>query len=333
VLEAALPAVGLQAYGGGVDSSDGAPVFTWQWSIISTNYTGAPALTTPTAQNTLVDVDEWVNIRLFLIATNTNNAAVSESNPALAPDSAFVVVQVYATASTLTKLADGERNFIDPLNLWPKRINDLATTVPAHLIVDHDTTATGAQLTTLTDGSSATTLHTHLGLDVDIATTANLGVVKLEDAPATAIPKMITKERIVWTGSTFQSITSGGIVNDISAFGLADIRDGIFYFYAMEEVTLVQVALAMNDGGLAAPSTDYVFSIEHGTMAQFIASTYAVITTLTGTPAVSLNPFEIISAPLGAKVLAGTWVRVRCSVEASTPGLGLHATLTALRHV
>ncbi len=333
VLEAALPGV-PQLYGAGVDSSDGAPVFTWLWSIISTNYTGAPVITTPLAQNTTVTVDEWVNIRMFLVITNTNNAKVSEADPALAPDSAFVVIRVRSTNTTLDKLADGERNFIDRLNLWPDRIDIFGGAPPAHNIDDHDTAATGAQLDTLTDGSNATGLHTHSGADVVTAGVGVLGVVELEAAPV-GVPKMITQERLIWTASTFSSIQAGPAINTstIQAFGATDKNNGIFYFRAREEVTLIETALMMNDGGVVAPATDYEFVVEKGTFAQFDADAgLTTVATLTGNPTSANGPMEIVAGS-GTKILAGEWVRVRCSVTASTPGYGLHATLTTVRLV
>ena len=49
VTQASLPAL-PQLYGDAVDTLDGAPVWVWTWSIISTNYTGAPSITTPAAE-------------------------------------------------------------------------------------------------------------------------------------------------------------------------------------------------------------------------------------------------------------------------------------------
>lgn len=339
VAQAVLP-FAAQAYGAVEDTADpGNLLWTYSWSIISTNYTGAPAINTPAGQNTTVTVDEWVNIRLFLTVRNDNLGTWSEQDPAVAPDSAFVVIAVSSTSKLLERLADGERNFIDTLDEWPTAIEDLALNVPAHDIDDHDTTATGAQLDTLTDGSNASGLHSHSGSDILPATTAAYGVVQLENAPAGAIPRVITKERVSFTASTFQSIVTGGsgasVQDDIRDAGVsAPMQDGIFLFRADDAMDIVTIYFYMNDGGETAPVTKYTFAIDVGTIGDYAADMgYNTFKTFADiAPAGDYEPFEF-----GAKVLqavaAGEWIRVRCTVGATTPGHGLHCSIICHRHV
>ena len=334
VTQASLPAL-PQLYGDAVDTLDGAPVWVWTWSIISTNYTGAPSITTPAAQNTTVTVDEWVNIRLFLVAENTNSGATSETDPSLAPDSAFVVIRVTSVNAVIERLSDGERNFIDNLDTWPTVIENLSIAPPAHTIASHsDTTATGAELETLTDGSNATGLHTHAGTDITQAAVGVYGVVKLEEN-GTGTATVITKERLLMTGSTFSSPTSGGInTDDIVDYGAASINTGHFWWHVDEDMELEAATIVMNDGGLAAPGAQYEFRVYAGTLAEFIAGAEVDISgLLTGVPANNNEPMEITVSGLTGGVTAGDLVKVVCTQAPTTKGFGLHATLRFVRFV
>lgn len=98
-----------------------------------------------------------------------------------------------------------------------------------HTIASHtDTTATGAQLNTLTDGSDADTLHAHAIADAHIASTANPHSVNPGQIGAATIdPTPADDEMILGTGTT-ASVRGGELRwNEVGAGGVIGSESGL----------------------------------------------------------------------------------------------------------
>ena len=243
--------VSAQLYGSGVDSTDGAPNLTYAWSLLSKPTGSNAAISSATAQNpTLNAVDVWGNYRLMLTVTNTNNAAVSETNALKAPSSAFVIVRVKSTNQAIQKPAPGERNWHDDIYVWADKIEAMSSGLVPHNIVDHADVvdATGADLEALTGGAYAedpagtnpanpqgvSILHKHYGSTVDPATTTIRGTVVTAQTPANPTnPVVLTNETIVYTGTSALSFGNkwgnapAGFPGVVGGFaGIADMETG-----------------------------------------------------------------------------------------------------------
>ena len=155
---------GSQSFTGtGTPGTGGTSITGYAWKVAGvppgSSVTTASLLNASTSTVTLTP-DVVGNYRLFLVVTD-NVGNVSEDNPFLAPNAAFVQYRVELTNTGLEKGAPGDRNYA-------------ATT---HAVVDY--------------------LEDTVAPAIAPATTTTLGVVKLKDAPVDAAnPKAITQDRV-----------------------------------------------------------------------------------------------------------------------------------------
>lgn len=123
----------VNVYGAGTDSADNSPSFTFSWSLLQKPSSSTASMNDSALQNPVLNgVDVFGNYRLFLIVTNTNSGETSETDPVLAPNSAFTHVRVKSLELALQKPASGERNWnalayewVDALENHESRIDDL----------------------------------------------------------------------------------------------------------------------------------------------------------------------------------------------------------------
>lgn len=108
-----------------VDSSDGNATFSFSWTLLDAPSGHGASLSNSALQNpTLNSIDTWGNYRFFVIATNTSTSATSETDPILAPNSAFVTVRVNSTNRGLEKPAKGERDWHTRAHEWVSAIEN-----------------------------------------------------------------------------------------------------------------------------------------------------------------------------------------------------------------
>lgn len=121
-----LPYSPQVVYGEGNDTDNPAATFTYAWSIVSDIGESGINITNTTAQNpTVASIDTWGNYRLFLVVTNTATGETSESDPLLAPDSAFMVIRVKSAQLDLEKPASGERNWFSAAYDWVEQLEGI----------------------------------------------------------------------------------------------------------------------------------------------------------------------------------------------------------------
>ncbi len=112
-------------FGTASDSENGGATFSFSWTLVDAPSGHGAALVDSTIQNpTLNSIDTWGNYRFFLIATNTSTSATSETDPILAPNSAFVTVRVNSTNRGLEKPAKGERDWHTKAHEWVSAIEN-----------------------------------------------------------------------------------------------------------------------------------------------------------------------------------------------------------------
>lgn len=113
-----LPSSGV-FYGAGVDSSDPSATFSYTWTLLAKPSASTASLSSTSTQSvTLNDVNEWGNYRLFLIVTNTSTGESSETDPILAPKTAFTSLRVESAQLGLQKPAQGERDWMGVAYEW-----------------------------------------------------------------------------------------------------------------------------------------------------------------------------------------------------------------------
>lgn len=316
-----LPVASLQLYGDAEDSTDPTPTWTWQWSILDKPVGAATTFVDDTVQNpVLQDLDVWGNTLVALVATNTNNAAVSESNPLLMPNTARVTVRMLGAKSGVEKSAAGERDWYTRYRAAVQVIEDLKNaSVGAHTILSHTdvSTATGPDIDRLSNGSYAHQggnpanpgMHKHTGAHVDVATDVVRGVAYLEDAAADpANPKIITRERIIYQGTFAGTLTASGFTPG-QVFTPAGGNNPPWHviWYVDDDVEIESFQVVMADGGpiTAVGDDPYIFQLHTASEANVEANSWAVVNNgsadaeVSGTCPTSHGPLVLDSAAGG----------------------------------
>jgi hypothetical protein len=282
--QAALP-TDVQLYGDVVDTTNPGGPFSYAWTIIDAPAGSGATLSSSTSQTPLLqNVDTWGNIQLGLVVTNTASAQSSEGNPLLQPNAARITVKVTSTARGLEKPATGQRDWDAAYRAVVEAVNTGSAFVP-HTIHDHTdaTSTTGPRTNALTGGGYATnpvidgtnpttTLHKHVGAQVDAATTGARGVVTLaESAVDPAVPKVSPRDRVVFSAQTDVSYLAQGPANVILPH--ANGFQAHLYFTAPEALVLTGMWVGLDDGGES--SVNYELKLYTGTQANFTARTLA----------------------------------------------------------
>lgn len=335
----ALPIASVALTG---SAAGGSGVFaTWQWTLLAGPPGHSASIAAPTSQNTTLDnVDVWGDYLLMLVATDSLGES-SEDDPRKAPDSARTVVRVTSEHTTLIDPAAGERNTDGWTREWVEEIDTLRDDLDTQTIADHDTTATGAELDTLTGGGSATGLHTHAGADVAVATTSTLGTVVLDGSPAVpAAPKVINRERVPFTAMVNGTLLSTGFSPGTIQVPYASAVSALAhaFWYVAEALTIDEAVVALGDAGGGAGS--WTFQLWELSDTAFKANDYTAGAgkTLIGSLSIAVpgtphSPEKRSVAGLGHTLSAGSWLCVLCSAAPAEPGAALSVNLMAQRRV
>lgn len=266
---ATLPTT-VTIYGAAEDSANPTASFSWQWTLLDP---ATASIVDNTLQNIEVNVAEWHNVRVHLVATNTATGETSESNILIAPSSSFCEVRVLSAVRGIQKPAKGSRDWHPALETWASEIEstlDSAATVLSDL---SDVTATGPQVDVLVSGGDAVlggnVLHTHPGTHVATATSSSQGTVALESIGSTlsptTIPKVLVEERLVYSQAVDQSVdinVVGGYSNKIIAHSPAAGNHPHAIFRADEDIELRYLSIVLLDCG--DQPTQYRFDVCHG---------------------------------------------------------------------
>lgn len=328
----------ITVYGDAVDTVNGGAAFSWQWTLLDPS---SASIVDSTLQNIEVNVAEWHNVRVHLVATNTATGETSETNILIAPSSSFCELQVISVERGLQKPAKGARDWQTKLESWVEQINS-SPYLPSLALNDLSdvTTATGPNLDELVDGSS-TTLHTHPGSQVATATSSSQGTVALESIGSslspTTIPKVLVEERLVYSQAVDQSVdinVAGGYSNKIIAHSPAAGNHPHAIFRADEDIELRYLSIVLLDCG--DQHTQYRFDVCHGSAQDVqtfgmpkegLALQLATQTT-PHAPALTEHNF---STPLSISAGEYFGVLVQQSPAEADAGRGLRVTFKAVR--
>lgn len=317
---ASLPA-SVTIYGDAVDTANAGASFSWAWSLLDSDSGNVPTLSSTTTQNiTVSNISAWHNIRLHLVATNTATSETSATDVLLAPSASFVEIRLLSENQGIQKPARGSRSWHPVLETWADKIED-----PALDLIDLNdvTTATGAKLEILVGGneasSSGSALHTHAGAHVADATPTATGVVQLEEASsAVGAPRVITRERITFSGTTGRTVASNSSVHEEIIDG-GDLVPMSAFMFARS--ALVARAFNVTLASCGATTTAYEFKLVSGNSGAYASRTMTAISSaLTLTPSSAGQPLSGKAVlPAGVAIPAGDVFGVACT---SSPAQG-----------
>lgn len=188
---------------------DGSSISSYQWHLLQKPPGSSANLVNPTlGLCTLDDIDLPGTYYVFLVVTNDlGHTSFNQPTPkqlgvapytfTAPPASALKTVTVLTANAGLIKVAPGERDWL-ARGLWPLveevdalrgEHDDLQTDFDNHAIADHDTTATGAQLNTMTGGASsdASSLHTHTSIPATTIGTLGTDLINGTTNPALGV--------------------------------------------------------------------------------------------------------------------------------------------------
>lgn len=163
----------ITIYGDAVDSENPSASFSWQWTVLDP--ASGITITDPIAQNAeLTFNNDWRNVRVHLVATNTATSETSETNILIAPTCSFCEVRVQSPLRGIEKPAKGSRDWHPVLSEWAQKIEDSNTGASVLALSDLSdvNTSTGSQVDILTSGNYAAengnALHTHFGSHISM---------------------------------------------------------------------------------------------------------------------------------------------------------------------
>lgn len=333
---ASLPA-SVQIYGDAVDTLNQGASFSWAWSLLDSDAGNVPTLSSTTTQNiTVSGISAWHNIRLHLVATNTATSETSETDILLAPTASFVEIRVLSENQGIQKPAKGSRSWHPVLELWADSIED-----PNLALNDLNdvTTATGAQIDILVSGNDAvqggSALHTHEGDHVAQATNTTAGVVQLEEASsAVGAPRVITRERIVFSATTGRTVVANGVMYE-EVIAPQDSHPMSPFIFSRSPLVIRAFSVALANCGTTTHAYD--FELVTGSASAYVGrSMSSASATLTLTPASAGIPLTgTLDLGAGVSVSAGTvfGVAVMDSPAQGSGGQILTVTIEAEREI
>ena len=165
------------------DSADPSPTFAYSWHLLS-KPTGSTAslINNTTNSPDLINVDTWGNYRLFCIVQNTDNNAITETDPLKAPSSCFFTVQVQSAEAGLTKPAAGERNWQTQYHAVVSKVEDLTEIINNNLQED------GTFGTSVSDATATAQGVVELATQSEVlAGTSNGGAAPLSIQPSVLV--------------------------------------------------------------------------------------------------------------------------------------------------
>lgn len=307
--------------GSGTPSDSGSSIVSWSWSIVDGPSGHGASFDDATAQNpTLQNIDAAGTYLLFLEVTDDAGAS-SESRHRYAKDAAFCSIVVTTEHRALRVPAEGERWVAAHMKEALHALDTLAGALDTLKIADLDTTATGAQLNTLTGGGSASGLHTHAGSDIPAATTAALGTVKLADAPVDpAQPKAHTVDQFVRDGAIPGTLA-------VSSPATSSKADLIWYIHE-DSTKLVDAGLVLKDGGGAGDT--HTVEFYEVSAADLVSNSFGTaIHSVTATTGSANEPAANSAAPGSPPALTkGNWLVAKITAVGATAA-GADAFVTA----
>ena len=323
-------------------TSNSADKAVWASPIAGTN-----GFEANTQAVTIQNIKNPGTYRCMLVVTDDAGTA-SETDPLLAPTSAFVHIRVSTQNTALIKPAMGERNWTYSLDEWADQIDANAGALASQTIIQHAdvSAATGADLDKLVSHNKCTDpvdpslgdLHKHSGAAIDPASTTALGVVVMRETPASAAaPRTWENNYFNFTAFVPGSHASGSYVAGRVQASESNSPNSksICAFQVQGKAELTKMTCFMTDAGGTA-GQPYKFKLYAMTQAEFSANNVYNSDHLIGTCTFTLNSVANAGAmktvALTANLLQTDMVlAVTCAEAPSAAGGGLSVTINGYK--
>lgn len=311
--------------GSGTFFAPATSIVGYQWILLDVPTGSSASLSSTTVQNPVLNNIDIDGAHRLMLVVEDDTGQFSESDPLLAPDSAFCIVQVTTQRRALSAPAVGERN-------WKTKLTNVIGVVDTNYgaITDHvadvsdphETLSNTGVVNVTNDPSGAGEVLLTTGAttaawgasSLSVATTASQGTVALDEAPVDPLnPKAITRERIVftatvnghWDGAAWQPATIAAPPTGGPSGALHMV------FRVPSNIVVVDWFVAFEDGGLTANTYDV--DLVRLTSAQHVSRTYTdVLDTISMSPGVSNAPVSNLGTVPGTPaVVTGNFLGVR----------------------
>jgi hypothetical protein len=324
--------------GSAVVTAPGTAITTWLWELLEKPDTSAASLSSTSAQNPVLNnIDLPGTYRLFLRGTD-DAAQSSEADKLRAPSSAFVQISVRTQHAGLQKPAPTQRDWHDEYWEVVDELDDLRGDHNTHIsdFTDPHNTLSNDGSVAVTNApsgsgqilrSTSATQAAWTSSSGAAATTADLGNVKLTEAPFDALnPKAVVKDKITWTAKVSGTLKSGGFTPfqiDIPAaqIGTSGTPSPYCVVFRMPyNVYLTEATFIFEDGGSGAGQYD--ITVRDLTGINYINNAGGANLGTFVIPPNSGEPTYFVGT-LNASVFAGQYIGVAVTRAPATPGGGL----------
>ena len=231
-------------YAQGQDTSDPSATFSFQWSIILPRTGQFATLAQPqTALATLTNISEqWGDIRVFLVVTNTATLATSETDYRLAPQSAFCTLKLSSANRSLTLPSLGSRDWWDASDAVSLALENLS--IPAGTIASATINGAGELILTLNDGS---TINAGVVVGADGANGAD-GADGADGAQGPAGP---SQRLLTWTATASHHFDGSALTASYNPSKLMPILGP---WVAPADLNILYFSMSAHSAGLATNS-------------------------------------------------------------------------------
>lgn len=305
----------IPIFGAATDSADPGAVFSFSWSVLSPLSGQTASVTDPASASTALDniAAIWGDVRLFLIATNTGTGQTSESDPRLAPDSAFITLRVTSADKSLTRPATGSRNWQSSLNAALQALEDLD---PGGNVTGASVNGAGDLILTLEGGATinAGSVVGPAGANgADGANGAN-GANGADGAPGA-----------LCFSASINSVHDGSALIDGINVAKQELVAGPWYTDRDIRIDVISAALK----SMTAAGSPIVLELIEGTLAQYLSNANTGLNATGHTISLSAaSPGDPAAAKLGPgyNISADRWFAIRIN-STDTPGFLLTVSL------
>lgn len=335
-----LPDSGATIYGAAIDTADPSASFSFAWAVLypREGQTATPA-DPSAASTTLEDIAAvWGDIRLFCVATNTTTGEQSETDPRLAPESAFLTYRIESERRALTLPAIGSRAWRGAYDTLALTLEELETGAS---LESASINAGGELLLTLTDGSTLNAGQVRgadgadgadgaQGVGVSGASISQSGhlILDLTDGSTTDAGGLPDTRRHVFTaGPLYHLLENGSVSTPLNPSKAVYIAGP---WRASQKITLEEITLSALDGGAAgAQATFELVEVDPATFNGSLAPSGSTLASLTLAQTNSTGSSVTLTQTLSGAVLQGQMIALVMNTPDS-PLNGLSVTLTGL---
>jgi hypothetical protein len=341
-----LPDSGATIHAAAIDTADPSASFSFAWAVLypREGQTATPA--DPSAASTTLEniAAVWGDVRLFCVATNTTTGEQSETDPRLAPESAFLTYRIESERRALTLPAIGSRAWRGAYDTLALTLEELETGASLESATIN---AGGELLLTLTDGSTLNAGQVRgadgadgadgaqgvgvSGASIDSNDHLIFTLTDNSTLDAGALPTtgagLDTRRHVFTAGPLYHLLENGSVSTPLNPTKAVYIAGP---WRPSQKITLEEITLSALDGGAAgAQATFELVEVDPATFNGSLAPSGSTLASLTLTQTNSTGSSVTLTQTLSGAVLQGQMIAL-VMYTPDSPLNGLSVTLTGL---